>query len=63
MLTSDVFAVEHHNPLGFDALQPYFGVAAKVAELVDAQDLGSCGETRPGSSPGFRIHQTDAARS
>jgi hypothetical protein len=28
---------------------------AKVAELVDAQDLGSCGETRPGSSPGFRI--------
>src|SRR3569833_1778032 len=29
--------------------------AAEVAELVDALDLGSSGETRPGSSPGFRI--------
>jgi hypothetical protein len=28
---------------------------AEVAELVDALDLGSSGETRPGSSPGFRI--------
>lgn len=30
-------------------------VHAEVAELVDALDLGSSGETRPGSSPGFRI--------
>ena len=28
---------------------------AEVAELVDALDLGSSGETRPGSSPGFRM--------
>ena len=27
---------------------------AKVAELVDAQDLGSCGETRESSSLSFR---------
>ena len=26
-----------------------------MAELVDALDLGSSGETRPGSSPGFRM--------
>ena len=28
---------------------------AKVAELVDALDLGSSGETREGSSPSFRM--------
>ncbi len=28
-----------------------------MAELVDALDLGSSGETRPGSSPGFRIRR------
>src|ERR1051325_8954925 len=28
---------------------------ATVAELVDAQDLGSCGATRGGSSPSGRI--------
>ncbi len=28
---------------------------AKVAELVDALDLGSSGETRAGSSPAFRM--------
>ena len=27
---------------------------ARVAELADAQDLGSCGVTRPGSTPGSR---------
>ena len=27
---------------------------ARVAELADAQDLGSCGATRPGSNPGSR---------
>ena len=36
-----------------------FHLDAKVAELVDAQDLGSCGATRPGSSPGFRIWLSD----
>ena len=30
--------------------------AATVAELADAQDLGSCGVTRGGSSPSGRIH-------
>ena len=30
------------------------GPAAKVAELVDALDLGSSGVTREGSSPSFR---------
>ncbi len=30
--------------------------AAKVAELVDAQDLGSCGETRESSSLSFRTN-------
>ena len=29
---------------------------AKVAELVDARDLGSRGSCRGGSSPPFRIH-------
>ena len=29
--------------------------SAGVAELVYAQDLGSCGATHPGSSPGARI--------
>jgi hypothetical protein len=28
---------------------------ANVAELADAQDLGSCGVTLPGSTPGVRI--------
>ncbi len=28
---------------------------ARVAELADAQDLGSCGETRAGSTPASRI--------
>ena len=32
----------------------YTGIAAGVAELVDAQDLGSCGVTRGGSSPSTR---------
>jgi hypothetical protein len=43
---------------GAGADGPYFEAQhdAKVAELVDAQDLGSCGATRPGSSPGFRIN-------
>ena len=30
------------------------GDHARVAELADAQDLGSCGATRGGSSPPFR---------
>jgi hypothetical protein len=29
---------------------------ARVAELADAQDLGSCVERREGSSPSSRIH-------
>ena len=29
--------------------------SARVAELADAQDLGSCGETRAGSTPASRI--------
>ena len=31
-----------------------FAERAKVAELVDAQDLGSCGATRESSSLSFR---------
>ena len=31
-------------------------VCAKVAELVDAQDLGSCGVTRESSSLSFRTN-------
>ena len=31
---------------------------ARVAELADAQDLGSCGETRGGSSPPFRTNNS-----
>src|SRR5512140_139265 len=30
---------------------------ARVAELADAQDLGSCGETRGGSTPPSRIRR------
>ena len=32
--------------------------SARVAELVDAQDLGSCGATRGGSSPPFRTSRS-----
>src|SRR2546430_11523774 len=39
-----------------------FGIAATVAELVDAQDLGSCGATRGGSSPSGRIPRAFAWR-
>ncbi len=34
---------------------------ARVAELADAQDLGSCGETRAGSTPASRIELPAAA--
>ncbi len=34
--------------------RPNAPCVARVAELVDAQDLGSCGETRGGSSPPSR---------
>ncbi len=37
--------------------------SARVAELADAQDLGSCGVTRPGSTPGSRIKKTRASHS
>jgi hypothetical protein len=40
---------DEHAPTGDDQ-----GKLANVAELADAQDLGSCGATRPGSSPGVR---------
>ena len=33
----------------------WFGIIAKVAELVDALDLGSSGVTRESSSLSFRI--------
>jgi hypothetical protein len=38
----------------FDFSDLRVAVGAKVAELVDAQDLGSCGLGRGGSSPPFR---------
>jgi hypothetical protein len=37
---------------------PPIHVGAKVAELVDALDLGSSGATREGSSPSFRTSFT-----
>jgi hypothetical protein len=33
-----------------------FQAVANVAELADAQDLGSCPARGPGSTPGVRIH-------
>ena len=35
---------------------------ARVAELADAQDLGSCGETRGGSTPLSRTNLRVAVR-
>ena len=32
---------------------------ANVAELADAQDLGSCPARGPGSTPGVRIYSLD----
>ena len=37
---------------------PWFKLVARVAELADAQDLGSCGETRGGSSPPSRTKKS-----
>jgi hypothetical protein len=61
----------HERPAGFPGGALFFGAeetaemldcsCAKVAELVDAQDLGSCGVTRPGSSPGFRMRRAPTA--
>src|SRR5213082_1564674 len=42
-------------PRGRQAAKFKPGNHATVAELVDAQDLGSCGATRGGSSPSGRI--------
>lgn len=46
------------NPYnGLPSLEPrhrFSGYIAKVAELVDAPDLGSCGVTRESSSLSFR---------
>jgi hypothetical protein len=42
-------SLTHQRPGGY-----YWGPPATVAELADAQDLGSCGETREGSSPSGR---------
>ena len=41
--------IEASPPWQYHAL-----TSARVAELADAQDLGSCGVTRPGSTPGSR---------
>src|SRR5947207_12328522 len=44
-----------HFRCGRSAAKFSLGRPATVAELVDAQDLGSCGATRGGSSPSGRI--------
>jgi hypothetical protein len=46
-------------PLYFLTLANPARYPAKVAELVDALDLESSGETREGSSPSFRIPAID----
>ena len=41
---------------GVERPKRYLSLNASVAELADAQDLGSCGATRAGSTPAVRIN-------